>query len=105
VAEVDRQEVMTEGEVEGMVEEVEEEGEMEEEEEIVGEGEEEKEGVVGEVKVEEEDRAIIFHNTIHHDNHPQHTSILCNHLLCSRRSTQFFLSIIIEIKINKKYKN
>ena len=72
-----------EGEVEGMVEEVEEEGEMEEEEGIVGEEGEEKEGVVGEVKVEEGDKAIILH-TIHHDNRPQHTSILCNHLLCYR---------------------
>lgn len=84
-----------EGEVEGMVEEVEEEGEMEEEEEIVGEGGEEKEGVVGEVKVEEEDKATICHNTIHHDNHPQRTSSLCNHSLCSRPSTQFSLSITI----------
>ena len=69
-----------EGEVEGMVEEVEEEVEMEEEEEIVGEEDEEKEGVVGEVKVEEEGRALIFHHTLHHNNHPQHASILCYHL-------------------------
>lgn len=84
-----------EDEVEGMEEEVEEEGEMEEEEEIVGEGGEEKEGVVVEVKVEEEDKAFIFYHTIHHDNHPQHTSSLCNHLVCSRQSILFFLSTII----------